>query len=714
MPGPAAPRLHAPAPAGPLDRARSALAAASVVTAALAGLVALAALQGCMALDLPDGEDFAKLNPLYEPDTSKIEKEWGELADTDVTVNVKYVGQYVSVTGRNAVVASGVGLVTGLKNTGGNPVPGELRTRLLDDMKTRGVTGGAGALAWKTTALVRVRAYIPPLVNKNEPVDVEVLIPPGANATDLTGGWLLDCDLSEGANVGGSFKAGKDLASAFGPVLVRPSDDAASRRASVSRGKVLGGGVAKIDRALEMRMHHRFKGSRWIQKVTKAVGRRFHHRGPGGVEESVAKAHTDVKITLDVPDIYREDYPRFLRVVDNIAMKESPVARRLRIKSLEKELNEGRTAELAAIRLEAIGEEAVPTLKRALGSEDEEVRFHAGIALAYLGSAEGLEDLRTAAADEPAFRVYALAALTAAGGPQAATELRALLADPVPETRYGAFRALWTVAPDDPYLNHTPMRATDPATGLKTGPTLFHLHPVRVDGGTLADDGATEKEAAPPLVHINHNRRAEVVLFGPDQRFLTPLTVRAGRLLIGCPPKGETVTISRIEPGREDTRECGTEIADVIAACVELGAEYPDIAGMLQEAAAQHNLPGELEIDALPVGGRIYRRKAGGSAPVGAGGLTPNLYRGSAAPKDPNAVDRYADAAGDEPAEPAAPAADESAGDTGESEEESETPADSPADAAAESEASGPGMGAKFKALFGGGADADDWGGDVE
>ncbi|NNJ25373.1 flagellar basal body P-ring protein FlgI [Alienimonas chondri] len=717
--------------AAPLRAARSSLTAAAAVCGALAGLVALAGLPGCAVFSLPDGDTFAAINPLAEDEAAKrAEEKWSGLEESSVTIETKYVGQYTSVTGRNAVVVSGVGLVTGLQGTGGNPVPGEYRTRLLDDIKTRGITGGKELLARKDTALVAVTAYIPPLVDKSEPLDVEVRIPPGSNATDLSGGWLLECDLTEGATFNGAFREGKTLASATGPVLVRASDDPAARRATLSRGKVLGGGITKVDRALEMRMHHRYKQSRMVQKVVTAIGKRFNRRGPGGALESIAHAHTDVKITLDVPEIYQEDFPRFLRVVDSIAMNERPVARRLRLEQLEEELLAGPTAEVAAIRLEAVGEEAVPILKRGIASEDEEVRFHAAVALAYLGRSDGLEILHDAARDEPAFRVYALAALAAAGGPQAATQLRSLLADPLPETRYGAFRALWSVAPDDAYLNHIPMRAIDEITGRPTGPMLFHLHPVRVDGGGLDLEDVVENDAQPldPLVHINHNRRAEVVLFGPDQRFVAPLTLRAGRLLVGCPPRGDTVTISLIVPGREDVRETSTKISEVIAACVELGASYPDIAGLLQEADAQHNLPGQLAIDALPAGGRVYRRKGdgGGSAPVGSGGLTPNLYRSTAAPESPDAFDRFEpdDLDGEE-------SVDESSDDAEENETgtagEVETGAPRTAEAAPtepepmieqpESE----GIGSKFKNLFSGVGDAfsrdlsdEDWGADVE
>ena len=655
MPGPAAqpPDLTAPAGAGsigavpfgaaplagsvgPLGAARSALTAAAAVCGVLAALVALAALPGCAAISMPDAETFAELNPLYvdkEAEAKEVE-EWGKAAETSVSLDVKYVGEYTSVTGRNAVVVTGVGLVHGLRGTGGNPVPGEFRTRLLDDMKTRGVTGGKDLLARTDTALVVVTAYIPPLVDKKEPLDVEVRIPPGSNATDLSGGWLLECDLMEGANLGGTFRAGKTLATATGPVLVRASDDPAARRASLSRGKVLGGGVTRVDRRLEMRMHHRYKSTRMVEKVVRAVGKRFHHRGPGGVEESVAKAHTDVKITLDVPDIYKEDFPRFLRVVDNVVMKESPVARRLRLEQLEDDLLHGPTAEVASIRLEAVGDEAAPILKRGVESDDEEVRFHAAVALAYLGRSDGLETLRIAARDEPAFRVYALAALAAAGGPQAATQLRSLLADPLPETRYGAFRALWTVAPDDAYLNHRPMREIDPDTDRPTGPTLFHLHPVRVDGGgldleELAAAGNDESTGSPaaetadlaePLVHINHNRRAEVVLFGPEQRFKTPLTLRGRPPAAGLPAAGRH----------------GDDLDDRPRPRGRAGIEHEDHRGDRQVRRTGRLLPGYCRDapggrrpaqPARPVGDRRPAHRRAGLPPQGQGRQRPGRRR---------------------------------------------------------------------------------------
>ena len=701
--------------------ARLALAAVAAL-----GVGLCATLPGCASLDVPDFEDIEKLSPLYEPDTSKIEAAWDGAAETTVRLEPKYVGEHTSVTGRGPVVVRGVGLVTGLANTGGDAAPTGYRSRLLAEMQKRGVRNGKEVLARKTTALVTVTAEIPALVRKGDPVDVRVVVPNGSKCTSLAGGWLLSCRMTEGAFVGGAFRAGDTLAVASGPVLTR-SADGADRVAALKRGRVLGGGVSNVDRKLKMNLNHKFSGTRMVMKVTDIIGRRFHHRGPHGTEESVADPNTDLGITLDVLPRYLEDWPRYLRVIDAIALEEAPVARRLRIERLEEDLNHGPTAEVAAIRLEAVGEETRPILKRALESDDEEVRFHAAVALAYLGGSDGLGVLRDCAADVPAFRAYALAALVAAGGPPAATELRKLLADPLPETRYGAFRALRTVDPDDAYLNHRVVREVDPATGEETGPALFHLHPVRVD----VPDGVAPGDRPEPLVHVNHNRRAEVALFDGDQRFKTPLALKVGPLLVTAPPRGETVTVSRIEAGRDDARESSTKIEDVILAAVELGATYPDVVELLSQANEQHGLPGRFAIDAVPTGGRVYLRKtAAGTvkAPVGASGTTPNLYRGGdgGPPEDAEPFDGTVEAEEDDAdtgggADGTAEETADGQGQTGQTPQSAPEAPPADSEPAADPEPAADGPAAKLKALFGGVGDAfggaeepDDWGGDVE
>src|SRR4029077_16270117 len=105
--------------------------------------------------------------------------------------------------------------------------------------------------------------------------------------------------------------------------------------------------------------------------------------------------------------------------------------------------------------------------------------------------------------------------------------------------------------------------------------------------------------------------KSEVVIFGADQEVRTPLFARAGtRILVTASAGSRTVKVSRFEVGREDqTKIVSTRLEDVVLAISELEASFPDVAQFLAECDAQQNLPGRLEIDALPRGGRFYERK---------------------------------------------------------------------------------------------------------
>ena len=66
-----------------------------------------------------------------------------------------------------------------------------------------------------------------------------------------------------------------------------------------------------------------------------------------------------------------------------------------------------------------------------------------------LDQSEAAEPLAEAAREQPAFRVFALTALSAMNDYAAYEQLCALLNAPSAETRYGAFRALWAMNPTD-------------------------------------------------------------------------------------------------------------------------------------------------------------------------------------------------------------------------------------------------------------------------
>jgi len=503
----------------------------------------------------------------------------------ETKVETPLLGEYIIIREKHLIMVQGVGLVMGLDGTGGDPSPSPLRTALADDMRRRQVKPGQ-LLRSPNTALVIVRAYVPVLVDKGERFDIEVRLPKESNASNLQGGYLMETYLTEQAIVPGrGVLKGFAFAKAKGPVLIAPGDkDDVSLAGVMQRGRVLAGGTSLRSRDLKIYLRNDFKYGRMSQRVAKAIGERFFAYNRHGLREELAQAKTDQEIVLKIQPRYKDNYPRYLKVIRNIARHETDVARQVRMQQLQRELQNPEKAELASLRLEAIGDDAIPALRTGLKHPALEVRFHSASALAYLRDTEGLPELAEAVREEPAFRVHALAAMSASDDAEAAMLLRELLNETSIETRYGAFRALTTLDKNDPFVRGEDMNGE------------FRLHTVHGDGGSL--------------IHLTNHRKAEVVVFGADQEVRPPMVVRAGnQILVKAEGGAEKATLSRFSvSGRERRMEVSLQVDDIIRAAVELGATYPDIAQMLTEADRQHNLQGQFAIDALPEAGRIYYR----------------------------------------------------------------------------------------------------------
>jgi hypothetical protein len=271
-----------------------------------------------------------------------------------------------------------------------------------------------------------------------------------------------------------------------------------------------------------------------------------------------------------------------MQVVRSIALAETAAQQLSRLALLERQLLDPITAATAALRLEAIGKEAVPTLLVGLNSGDQEVRFYAAEALAYLDVKEAAEPLTEAARDVPAFRAYALAALSSMDDIAAFEGLRNLLDLPSNETRYGAFRSLWA------------MNAQDPLVRGQWLNDQFSYHVLDTMG--------------PEFVHVTRSYRPEVVLFGHDQRLVPPFAIEAGKNIM-INGRDDHVTVARFAPNEPDQkRVVSTKLDDCIRAIVELGGTYPDVVQALQQAKTKGALAGRFAIDAVPSGGRRYDR----------------------------------------------------------------------------------------------------------
>jgi hypothetical protein len=192
------------------------------------------------------------------------------------------------------------------------------------------------------------------------------------------------------------------------------------------------------------------------------------------------------------------------------------------------------------------------------------------------------------ARDEPAFRVFALTALSAMADFAAYEQLRNLLDSSSAETRYGAFRALWA------------MNSRDALVAGERLSDQFSYHVLDTTG--------------PSLIHATHNRRPELVLFGKDQRLGTPLAVNAGTQIMVTSRGPDEIAVSKYAVEDADQkRVVSTRVDEVVRAIVELGGTYPDVVQLLQEAKAAGALPSRFEVDALPEAGRTYPRLAADS-----------------------------------------------------------------------------------------------------
>jgi hypothetical protein len=244
---------------------------------------------------------------------------------------------------------------------------------------------------------------------------------------------------------------------------------------------------------------------------------------------------------------------------------------------LARQLNDPVTAPGAALRLEAIGRDAVPTLLKGLESTDAEIRFVAAEALAYLGESAAAPHLAEAASELRSARPAALAALGVLDDANGLDALQSLLASASTETRYGAFRALWQIDPSMPLVRGESLGAA------------CTLHVLDVAG--------------PALVHVTRSHRPELVLFGKDHPVTDGLRAEAGGSIVVVVAEG-MATISRFVPGQDDREvRVPATVADIARSITGIGGTYPDVVQFIQQASSSRCLSSRLAFDALPTEG---------------------------------------------------------------------------------------------------------------
>lgn len=259
------------------------------------------------------------------------------------------IGAEATIRGVEPTLVSGLGVVTGLKGTGG----GELDAAVMATMERevakngigRGAAGAVGALEGVTpqqflrdpsVAVVIVEAAIAPGSPEGEAFDVYVRALPGSGVTSLEGGTLWTTDLRLGqATTFGGFKT-RRIAEARGPVFINPFAEPGAEgtgQAAVMRtaGRVLGGG--RVTAPLQMELSLDNASHARARSVVGAINSRFPRgarddgptaRGRGGAKHDgiAIRPEKDLEapvgsqsIALRVPYEYRERAADFLQLV---------------------------------------------------------------------------------------------------------------------------------------------------------------------------------------------------------------------------------------------------------------------------------------------------------------------------------------------------------------------------------------------------------------
>jgi hypothetical protein len=512
-----------------------------------------------------------------------------EDGDRDKEAGVETIGDVTQVANAEPITVSGVGLVAGLDGTGGGAPPGGYRSLLEDQLRKQGVENVKEVLASPTTSLVLVSAQIPPGARKGDLLDLEITVPRESRTKSLRGGHLVDCflyDYNSKKNLDPKYSkpdaqealVGHPVVKAAGPVEVGfgDGDEAARQR----QARVWGGGRCRVDRPLYLVL----KSDRQLARIAKTVADRTNETFHGsfhGAATDLATAETKSVVLLKVAPQYHLNLPRYLRVVRLIPLRDSQASRIAYHRRLEEQLLDPAHTVTAALRLEALGQDSVPTLKRGLKSDNNLVRFCAAEALAYLGDASCGEELAAAVRQQPALRAFGLTAFASLDEAICHVELRKLLGSPSAETRYGAFRAL---------------RALDEHEEAIQGEHLndsFWLHRVA--------------PASHPLVHLTTTTRPEIILFGEDAYLVPSFAFVAGEFTITAGRDDQRCTLARTSARHGTAKEqCSLKLEEVLRTLARLGGTYSEVVEFLRQTDHCKCLSCDVAVDALPQATSVY------------------------------------------------------------------------------------------------------------
>jgi hypothetical protein len=195
-----------------------------------------------------------------------------------------------------------------------------------------------------------------------------------------------------------------------------------------------------------------------------------------------------------------------------------------------------------------------------------------------------------------------------------------MMDEPEIELRYGAFNALRTLDAHDPFLGlvrviDEPKEETDddekPSDSMAVAITTNASRSRNANAHRGDPFGLYVVDSeGPPLVHVSRSRRSEIVIFGRQQKLFPPIVLDTGSIFLNAAENDDKIELSKIVASRYSDADVkmttSLELADVVRKTASLGASYPQIVAVLENAKRQRNLAGDLVVDAVPVTNRVY------------------------------------------------------------------------------------------------------------
>lgn len=410
------------------------------------------------------------------------------------------IGAQASLVGDEPILVSGYGLVVDLDGTGSSDVPVAVRVEMEQMMTRRGV-GGAGVKAGEfrgispsellnsqRTAVVLIRAAIPPGAPPGTTFDVRLDALPGTSTTSLEGGQLYTSELYRGQIRPGN-PATQPIAIARGPVFINPFKESGEQSGNLRAGRILNGGVVTNPMSLMLVLDNPSHAR--ARAIVDAINTAFP-REPGAPHTAIGLS--EEQIELSVPPSYRQRTPEFIELLRHTRVDQG-FPEEWAVRYARALVEQPAIAQSMSWCLKAIGEPALPQIRPLYDHPEISPRLAALEAGAYLG--------------DPTTRPY-LEELALEGSPAIRPEVIRLLGRLGPDPRVNKFlrRQLDSDQIDIQVAAYEALlERADPVVRRSV-----------VDDKFILDQVPSKN----PMVYITQSAEPRVVLFGDELRIEVP------------------------------------------------------------------------------------------------------------------------------------------------------------------------------------------------